>query len=88
MLPSWLPTVGVEGGEINIVPVDYVAAAIDHIAHKPKLNGRVFHLTDPNPKTAGEVINLFAKAADAPQMARAARCRRDRAGDRPGADRR
>jgi NAD(P)-dependent dehydrogenase (short-subunit alcohol dehydrogenase family) len=68
VLPSWLPTVGVEGGEINIVPVDYVAAAMDHIAHEPGLDGRAFHLTDPNPKTAGEVINLFAKAADAPQM--------------------
>jgi NAD(P)-dependent dehydrogenase (short-subunit alcohol dehydrogenase family) len=69
VVPAWLPTIGVEGGEINIVPVDYVADAIDHIAHKPKLDGRAFHLTDPNPKTAGEVINLFAKAADAPQMA-------------------
>ena len=69
VLPSWLPTMGIEGGEINIVPVDYVAAAIDHIAHKPRLNGRTFHLTDPDPHTAGEVINLFAKAADAPQMA-------------------
>ncbi|HEY2715696.1 MAG TPA: SDR family oxidoreductase [Solirubrobacterales bacterium] len=68
VLPAWLPTVGVEGGEINIVPVDYVAAAIDHIAHQPDLDGRAFHLTDPNPRTAGEVINLFAKAADAPQM--------------------
>ena len=26
VLPSWLPTLGVEGGEINIVPVDFVAA--------------------------------------------------------------
>ena len=69
VVPSWLPTIGVEGGEINIVPVDYVADAIDHIAHQPKLDGRAFHLTDPDPKTAGEVINLFAKAADAPQMA-------------------
>jgi short-subunit dehydrogenase len=69
VLPSWLPIAGIEGGEINIVPVDYVASAIDHIAHEPKLDGRAFHLTDPNPKTAGEVINLFAKAADAPQMA-------------------
>jgi NAD(P)-dependent dehydrogenase (short-subunit alcohol dehydrogenase family) len=68
VLPSWLPTIGIEGGEINIVPVDYVASAIDHIAHQPKLDGRAFHLTDPNPKTAGEVVNLFAKAADAPQM--------------------
>jgi NAD(P)-dependent dehydrogenase (short-subunit alcohol dehydrogenase family) len=69
VLPSWLPTVGVEGGEINIVPVDYVAAAIDHIAHQPGLDGQAFHLTDPNPKTAGEAINLFARAADAPQAA-------------------
>jgi NAD(P)-dependent dehydrogenase (short-subunit alcohol dehydrogenase family) len=68
VLPSWLPTVGIEGGEINIVPVDYVAAAIDHIAHEPGLDGEAFHLTDPNAKSAGEVINLFAKAADAPQM--------------------
>jgi NAD(P)-dependent dehydrogenase (short-subunit alcohol dehydrogenase family) len=66
--PGWLPILGIEGGEINIVPVDYVAAAIDHIAHQPGLDGRAFHLTDPNPHSAGEVINLFAKAADAPQM--------------------
>src|SRR4051795_456321 len=69
VLPSWLPTVGIEGGEINIVPVDYVAAAIDHIAHQPGLDGQAFHLTDPAPRSAGEVINLFARAADAPQAA-------------------
>ncbi len=68
VLPAWLPTVGVEGGEINIVPVDYVAAAIDHLAHEDGLDGRAFHLTDPNPKRAGEIINIFAKAADAPRM--------------------
>jgi len=69
VLPSWLPTLGVEGGEINIVPVDYVADAIDYIAHQPDLDGQAFSLTDPNPKTAGEMINLFARAADAPQAA-------------------
>jgi short-subunit dehydrogenase len=68
VVPSWLPTVGIEGGEINIVPVDYVAAAIDHLAHEPGLDGRAFHLTDPNPRRAGEVVNVFAKAADAPRM--------------------
>jgi short-subunit dehydrogenase len=68
VLPSWLPTVGVEGGEINIVPVDFVAAAIDHIAHEPDLDGRAFHLTDPNPRRAGQVVNIFAKSADAPRM--------------------
>jgi NAD(P)-dependent dehydrogenase (short-subunit alcohol dehydrogenase family) len=66
-LPSWLPLLGVEGGEINIVPVDFVADAIDHIAHQPDLDGQAFSLTDPHPKSAGEVINLFARQADAPQ---------------------
>ncbi|HEY0391067.1 MAG TPA: SDR family oxidoreductase [Solirubrobacterales bacterium] len=69
VLPSWLPAVGIEGGEINLVPVDFVADAIDHIAHKPGLDGETFSLTDPAPKSAGEVVNLFARAADAPQAA-------------------
>jgi NAD(P)-dependent dehydrogenase (short-subunit alcohol dehydrogenase family) len=67
ILPSWLPTIGIEGGEINVVPVDFVADAIDHIAHEPGLDGEAFHLTDPNPKTAGELLNVFAREADAPQ---------------------
>ncbi len=69
LLPSWLPVVGIEGGEINIVPVDYVADAIDHIAHEPGLDGQAFSLTDPHPKTVGEVVNIFARLADAPQAA-------------------
>ena len=68
MLPAWMPTVGLEGGRINIVPVDYVAAALDHIAHKPRQDGKCFHLTDPKPKRIGEVLNLFSEAAHAPQM--------------------
>ena len=68
MLPPWMPTLGIEGGRINIVPVDFVAAAMDHIAHKPRLDGRCFHLTDPEPMRAGEVINTFARAGHTPQM--------------------
>lgn len=67
-LPPWAPTIGIEGKQINLVPVDYVAAAIDHIAHQPDLDGKAFHLTDPQPKTAGQVINLFARSAGAPEM--------------------
>src|SRR5258706_14966027 len=29
-LPPWMPTVGIEGGRINIVPVDFVVDALDH----------------------------------------------------------
>ena len=67
-LPPWVPTVGIEGGRINIVPVDYVVDAMDHIAHKKGLDGACFHLTDPEPWRIGEVLNMFARAAHAPQM--------------------
>ena len=68
-LPAWAPLVGLEGGRINIVPVDYVAAATDYLAHKAGLNGRTFHLTDPQPFRSGEALNIFAKASRAPQFA-------------------
>ena len=68
MLPPWMPTLGIEGGRINIVPVDFVADAIDHIAHKPKLDGHCFHITDPEPQRVGEVLNTFARAGHAPEM--------------------
>ena len=68
LVPAWVPTIGVEGGRINIVPVDFVADALDHLAHKKGLDGKCFHLTDPAPYRIGEVLNIFAKAAHAPQM--------------------
>ena len=68
MLPPWVPTLGLEGGRVNLVPVDFVARAMDHIAHKPRLDGQCFHLTDPSPKRIGAVMNLFAEAAHAPLM--------------------
>ena len=68
LLPPWMPTLGLEGGRINIVPVDFVAAAMDHIAHKPRLDGHTFHLVDPDPKRVGEVLNIFARAGHAPEM--------------------
>jgi NAD(P)-dependent dehydrogenase (short-subunit alcohol dehydrogenase family) len=67
VVPQWVPMIGIEGREINLVPVDFVARAMDHIAHREGLDGRAFHLTDPNPRTAGEVIDIFARAAHAPQ---------------------
>ena len=68
MLPPWMPTIGIEGGRINIVPVDFVVDAIDHIAHKKDLDGKAFHLVDPTPMRVGDVLNIFAQAAHAPQM--------------------
>ena len=69
LLPEWVPLIGPEFGYTNIVPVDYVAAALDHIAHQPGLDGQAFHLTDPRGQRVGDVLNAFARAAHAPQLA-------------------
>ena len=34
-VPKWLPLLGIEGGKVAVAPVDYIAAAMDAIAHKP-----------------------------------------------------
>lgn len=68
LLPQWMPTIGIEGSRINVVPVDWLTDAMDHIAHKPDLDGHCFHLTDPAPMRVGEVLNEFCRAAHAPQM--------------------
>jgi NAD(P)-dependent dehydrogenase (short-subunit alcohol dehydrogenase family) len=70
-LPEWAPLAGPQGGETNIVPVDFVAKAMDHIAHLPdaELPGDTFHLVSPEPMRVGDTLNEFAKAAHAPQFA-------------------
>ncbi len=104
LVPDWVPLVGPELGSTNLVPVDFVAAALDHIAHQPGLNRHAFHLTDPNSSRVTDVLNTFAKVAGAPQFAAharpgtagggASRCRRGpdvgarRASGAPGAARR
>src|SRR5207237_4050615 len=41
----------------------------DHIAHEPGLDGQAFPLCNPGKQRSGEVMNEFAKAAHAPQLA-------------------
>ena len=67
--PQWLPLIGPELGHTNIVPVDFVAKAMDHIAHQPGLDGQAFHLASPKALRSGEVLNIFARTAHAPQLA-------------------
>ena len=68
ILPPWMPTIGLEGGRINIVPVDFVVDAMDHIAHLDGQDGKCFHLTDPHPHRVGDVLQILARAAHAPDM--------------------
>jgi thioester reductase-like protein len=67
--PQWTPFVGPEGGPLNLVPVDFVARAMDHIAHLDGLDNRAFHLVDPAPLSLGDTLNTFCRAAHAPEFA-------------------
>lgn len=68
VLPQWFPLVGFEGSELHVVPVDYVARAIDAIAHNDETKSTTFHLTDPKPKSFGDALNLICEAAHAPRF--------------------
>jgi NAD(P)-dependent dehydrogenase (short-subunit alcohol dehydrogenase family) len=41
---------------------------MDHIAHLEGQDGKCFHLTDPHPHRVGDVLQILARAAHAPDM--------------------
>jgi short-subunit dehydrogenase/thioester reductase-like protein len=67
-LPRWLrlPSPRVRGA-FNVVPVDYVADAMVHIALSDT-TARVFHLVDPDPPSLKKMTNLFLSAAGGPRL--------------------
>ena len=68
ILPPWMPSVGLEGGRVNIVPVDFVVNAINVISHQAEIGKRCFHLVDPVGYRVGDVLDIFSRAAHAPRM--------------------
>jgi NAD(P)-dependent dehydrogenase (short-subunit alcohol dehydrogenase family) len=68
-LPGWVPLVGVDLGDTNVVPVDYVAQAMEHLAHVPGHDGEAFHLVNPEPQPVVEILNSISRAAGAPRFA-------------------
>jgi NAD(P)-dependent dehydrogenase (short-subunit alcohol dehydrogenase family) len=69
VVPAWVPLVGLDLGKTNIVPVDWVADAIDHLAHEPGLDRETFHLADPSGQRIDAALNMVAAAAHAPRAA-------------------
>lgn len=67
-LPAALPLVGPNLGYTSVVPVDYVAAAIDHLVHVDAPSGTTYHLGSRRPLTSTQVYNALAGAAGAPKI--------------------
>ncbi|MGL6204173.1 MAG: SDR family oxidoreductase [Giesbergeria sp.] len=68
ILPPWMPSVGLEGGRVNIVPVDFVVNSINVISHQASIGKKCFHLVDPVGYRVGDVLDIFSRAAHAPRM--------------------
>jgi NAD(P)-dependent dehydrogenase (short-subunit alcohol dehydrogenase family) len=69
-VPKWLPLLGVEGGRVPLAPVDYVAKAIDTIAHKDGHDGECFCLIQSRSPTVGELLQTLFEAAHGPHFAK------------------
>lgn len=69
-VPKWLPLLGVEGGRVPLAPVDYVAKAIDAIAHKDGHDGECFCLIQSRSPTVGELLQTLFEAAHGPHFAK------------------
>ncbi len=67
-LPARLPLAMPDLGVTNIVPVDYVVDAMDHLMHAEAESGSTYHLVSPRPQTLVEVYNRFAEALNAPRV--------------------
>lgn len=67
-LPGWvrLPVPRIRG-RFNLVPVDYVADAMVHIA-LARTDARVFHLVDPKPPSFAKMTDMFVAAAGGPRL--------------------
>ena len=53
---DWLGGLTLQGDERkNLVPVDWVSAAMTRIISQPELHGRTYHLTNPRPVTVADM---------------------------------
>ncbi|NNL56393.1 MAG: SDR family oxidoreductase [Pseudomonadales bacterium] len=63
VVPEGLPLAMTKAGTLNIVPVDFVADAIDHLAHLPDKNHECFFITDPEGIRVGDLIKTLLKVS-------------------------
>ncbi|SFA72272.1 Thioester reductase domain-containing protein [Amycolatopsis marina] len=68
LLPSRLPLIAPRLGDSNIVPVDYVVDAMEHLMHIEAESGATYHLAAPRPQSLTEVHNAFSAAAGGPRI--------------------
>ena len=61
--PDWLPFPNIGAGDalVNIVPIDFVAQTVAQLGLETGHEGAVFHVADPNPMRAKDIVALTLK---------------------------
>ncbi len=60
---DWLGSLQLKGDERkNLVPVDWVSAAMSAVIARPKLHGQTYHLTNPRPATVADMLAAIGAA--------------------------
>jgi thioester reductase-like protein/short-subunit dehydrogenase len=67
-LPRRLPLAAPDLGATNLVPVDYVVEAMEHLMHRDAPSGATYHLAAARPQSLNSVYNAFARAAGGPTI--------------------
>jgi NAD(P)-dependent dehydrogenase (short-subunit alcohol dehydrogenase family) len=67
-LPARLPLAAPGLGATNLVPVDYVVEAMEHLMHRDAPSGATYHLAAARPQSLNSVYNAFARAAGGPTI--------------------
>jgi NAD(P)-dependent dehydrogenase (short-subunit alcohol dehydrogenase family)/thioester reductase-like protein len=67
-LPAWARAIGIQGGSLNIVPVDYVVDAMDHLMHLRGHDGATFFLTDPEGISVGDLLRVLLAVSHGPRL--------------------
>lgn len=66
--PDGLPLVMNKAGVLNIVPVDFVVNAMDHLAHVKGQDGECFFITDPDGIRVGDLLKTMLEVAHGPKL--------------------
>lgn len=66
--PKGLPLLLNKAGVLNVVPVDFVVNAIDHLAHVPEHDNECFFITDPDGIRVGDLLRVLMQASGGPRL--------------------
>ena len=67
-IPQWFHSLTLAGGQLNIVPVDYVVDAMDYLAHLEGHDHQCFFLTHPEEISVGQLVETLLKVSNGPKL--------------------